>query len=285
MFTDEDLPPAPRFKLSKWLFSGLMAWSLFFGAVGGLAILMLGDMFFDLPTVSEHRELIEDNRIEQQVVAVDRRVTDLERQTRQIKNIPEDATPETPARTEDDNRLTRILIGLTQLKTAYDSETPLQPGIDLLKQSVTDSGLQHSLEELSRLTATNFPSREKILNDLHQLQAGDKNAPANKTANDPNLGWRERAIQAAGQWVRVTPTDQIVNNQSLTRVEQAVSGGDFALAEKYLSGLPKNPATALIAAQIATRLKGQILVHDVINRIGSGVSQAAGQVTGKGTLY
>ena len=265
MFTDEELPPAPRFRLSKWLLSGLMAWSLFFGAIGGLAILMLGDAFFNVEHKTEHRELVETNQVEQQVVAVDQRVTALERQTKQLRAEQIEVANEQ----QPDTQLAKILIGLTQLKTAYDSDVSMQAGIDTLKQSIGDTGLQKSLDELGTLTRDNFPTREKLIADLHALKSSDK--PENNPRNNPELGWRERAKAAMGQWVRVTPNNQIASDKTVSRLEQAITSGDFKLADKYAAELPKSPASDTLSSQIKLRVRAQSMVHNIIGQIGNAI--------------
>ena len=280
MFTDEDLPPAPRLKISKWLLSGLMAWSLFFGAIGGLAILMMGDAFFDVTHQEEaKRELVLDNdRVEAQVVAVDQRVTALERQTKQLKDIQVEIASEQ----QPDTQLAKILIGLTQLKTAYDTDTSLQAGIETLRHSVNDTGLQASLDELSALTQNNFPTKDKIISDLRKLNTTDK--PVNNPRQNPELSWRDRAKQTVGQWVTVSDSSNVAKGHTVTRIEQAVAGGNYKLAQSYVRELPKTPAAESLASQINLRLKAQTIVQNIIGQIGRTLSQAKLQ-TEKGSLY
>lgn len=275
MFTDEDLPPAPRFKVSRWLLSGLMAWSLFFGAIGGLAILLMADAFFDIPYQNEHRELPDNNQVEEQVTAVDQRVTALERQTRQLKVAQSEVANVVR---QPDTQLAKILIGMTQLKTAYDSDASLQSGIDTLKQSIKDVHLQAMLSELSALTQNNFPTKEKIILDLNNLKSAEQKKA--NPRNNPELGWQERATEAISQWVSVTPTSEITDGKLINQLEQAVTSGNFALANKYAEQLPKNQASENVSVQLKARLKAQSLVQNIIGQ----VSNAVGQAT-QGSIY
>lgn len=276
MFTDEDLPPAPRFRVTKWLFSGLMAWSLFFGAIGGLAILMMADAFFDFkPGPAEHRELIEDNRVEEQVLAANRRISELEHQTRQIQREQR----ATESKAQPDAKLARVLIGLTQLKTAYDNDKSLQGGIDTLATTIENAEIDRTLADLSALTANNFPSKEQILNDLDALKAPNKkqNSP-NQAA--PELTWKERASQAMGQLVSVTPTKDIADKQVVARIEQAVAIGDFGLADKIAATLPDSPSVQLVRTRIKIRNQAQYLIQKTVGQISSAIGAPE-----KGSLY
>lgn len=278
MLTDEELPPAPRFKLSKWLLSGLMAWALFFGAIGGLAMLMMADAFFNIPHEQHPRELIENNQVEQQVVAVDQRVAALERQTKQLRAAQAEVFTEIKNDQQPDTQLAKVLIGLTQLKTAYDSDASMQPGIDTLKQSVKDAGLQKALDDLSVMIQNDFPTKEKIIADLHDVKSSGQ--PENNPRQNPDLSWRERAKQAMGQWVRVTPTSEIASSKTLSITERAIASGDFKMAEKYVAQLPKNPSTEIVSAQLKTRIRVQGMVQNIIGQIGGAIGKST-----RGSIY
>lgn len=286
MLTDEELPPAPRLKLSRMFLGGLMAWSLFFGAIGGLAILMMADAFFDIPHEDHRRELKDPNKVEEQVASVHERVTLLERQTQQLKALQRDVARqvgETNAQVgtqisqqleqqlqriegQDDTRLAKIVVGLTQLKTAYDGETSLQDGINTLKQAVDDVQLQQLLDDLGRLTENGFPSRENILQDLQAYKEAKRKENDDPRRN-PELGWRDRARQAAGQLVRVTPAEDVTRKNTVSRVEQAVLSGNFALADRYAADLPQSPSSQIVTAKIRLRLQAQALVQRIANQI------------------
>ena len=267
MFTDEDLPPLPKFKITKWIFSGLMAWSLFFGAIGGLGIILLAD--FGPEKISHKKEFKE------QVVAVDNRVSALEQRTQQLnidQKVAAQAAPE-------DSQLAKILIGLTQLKTAYDNETSLSDGIATLKNSIKDSAILDNLTKLEKQTADNFPSKEKILNDLQSLQ-DSPNQNLQNNNGDQSLDWKSRAKVAMTQLVRVTPTKDIVKDNDVSLIEQAVASGNFNLARKFAEKLPQTPNTQSIMSELTMRSEVENTIHKIISQIGSAIGTGS-----KGSLY
>jgi outer membrane murein-binding lipoprotein Lpp len=268
MLTDEELPPAPPFKVTHWLFTGMVAWSLFFGVVGGLAVLLLID--FGPEKINPTRELRED------VQTVNGRVDQLEQRTQQLNEQQTKTQQANAAPSAADTQLTRILIGITQLKTAYENETPLTDGIQTLKQSIKDSHIQQSLDNLQKLASNNFPSKEKILDDLQSLQTPQN--LRNENGAQPLTDWRSRAKTAFSQLVRVTPTKNIVNDKDISRVEQAVAAGDFGLAQKFAAQLPETPSTDTIKAEIATRFDAENTVQKIVTQISQAVSGSQGSL-------
>jgi hypothetical protein len=270
MLTDDELPPAPPFKVTHWFLTGLVAWSLFLGIIGGIAVLLLAD--FGPEKISPNRELRED------VQNVNNRVDKLEQRTKKLDDniVHQQIVSTTQAA---DTQLTKILVGITQLKTAYDNDTPLTDGIEMLKKSIKDSGIQQSLTELQKTTANNFPSKEKILDDLQTLQTPRNEGLRNENGAQPLTDWRSRAKTALSQLVSITPTKNIVSDKGIARVEQAVAAGDFGLAQKFAAQLPSTPSTETIKAEIATRFDAENLVQKIVGQISSAIG------TSQGSLY
>jgi uroporphyrinogen-III synthase len=269
MFTDEDLPPLPKFKVSKWLISGMMAWSLFFGAIGGLGIILLAD--FGPEKISPAKQFRE------KVVAVDNRVSALEQRTQKLGEQQQDAQQKiaTQSDSTENTQMARILIGLTQLKTAYDNDTSLSDGITTLKTTIKNNAILQNLNDLEKQTADNFPSKEKILDDLQNLQTSSGQTLKNEQGEQP-LDWQSRAKLALGQLVRVTPTKNIVKDKDIERVEQAVTSGDFNLARKYAAKLPQAANAQAIIAEINIRSQTETTVRKIISQIGSALGQNGG---------
>jgi uroporphyrinogen-III synthase len=273
MFTDEDLPPLPKFNVKKWALSGMIAWSLFFGAVGGLGVLLLAD--YGPEKINPMRELKEN------VATVDNRISLLEKRTQKL-NEQQATMQMPPAQTMEqnsDSQVTKILVGLTQLKTSYDNEAPLTDGITTLKSTIKNSGIQEDLAELQRLTSDNLPSKEKILDDLHNLQT-PSNQNLKNEQGEQSLNWRDRAKMALSQLVRVTPTKNIVSDKDIDRVQQAVASGDYNLAKKFAAHLPDSPSAQVVMSEIRLRSDAQDMVQKIVTQISSAIG-----ASGQGNLY
>jgi hypothetical protein len=292
MIPNDTHEPAPRFKVSRWLIGAVMTWSLIFGAIGAIGVLFLADKsLFDtgVDPAIPNEEIQE--QVQQQVFAVDQRLKTLEAKQDNsylpntddimaLKNKLTSSIEETMQLkqqvtalqngTQQDNRLARTVMGLTQLKAAYESDTSLQPGIMTLQQLTDNETVQKTLEQLSALTAQDFPSKKVILENVHAL-----NAPAanNEPTDKSDLDLKSRAKLALGRLVSIKPSKDAEQERKATQIEQAVNYNNFSLAAALAKELPETPSSVALTNSIQTRLKAQKLMQQLIFQVSKTATQ------------
>ncbi len=294
MLTEDTLEPAPRFKLSRWLFCALMTWSLIFGAIGAIGVLFLADKsLFD----TGHDPVVPNEEVQEQVIAVDQRLRTLEAKQDTsylpnandiavLKNKLTTSIEETmqlrqqvaalQTGTQQDNRLARILMGITQLKAAYENDSSLQAGIATLQENIDNETIKKTLGELEKVSTENIPSKKVILENVRALQEPQK------PAEDPNtkdMDLKSRAKMAFGKLVSIKATKDVNDARKATQIEHAVNANNFSLAASLAKELPKTPETVSLTSSLESRVKAQQLMQQLVFQ----VSKVSGQ-SGRG-LY
>lgn len=303
----------PALTIRRWLLNTIVTFSAVGGALIGLAILFLAEGFFDIgqdPAISTEQEIVDTKMIHQRLVALEEQLqinAAKENNTTPIEETQKiaEASKEHAQRVNDleqqayektlkENYMARLMVGLTQLKNAYESDTSLENGIHALQETVKDTSVQDTLAQLDTIAKEKLPSRQEILTYIHSLQDGmtaqdnhtAQNAPAATPAEGNSIdAWKSRAQNMLGQFVQVRPTQDVQQekafDKTLNRIAQAVQGKDYSLAAELGKQLPSNPKTDVLVLKLNARAKAQNLVHSVV----SGVTNSVSNPNSRGALY
>jgi hypothetical protein len=271
------IPPQPSdLKPSNWVMSVSAVTAAIVGGVAGLAVLLFGDAFF---TVGPD-PAIPVQQVREQVQSIDRRIqsleqkaqtgnpdvtqlqSDISRNAEQTAALQQkvDTLNAQPAQKSQENA---ILLGLTQLKTAYDYNMPLQPGIETLKSTIEDQDIRKTLDELNELAGQGLPSNEKLLDLTKDLEPATQPAPA----STENLTWKDRVKGSFDQFVTVKPAATLAEQTTVHNIRQAIVVNDMTTASSLIQSLPPSPASKILLAQIKIRLQAQQLMHDTVNKV------------------
>lgn len=289
----DNLPPAPKFRIRRWVIASVVSTSLFCGAFSAVAVLFLADRFFDVgqnPAVQEQPTASYDPEFDQRLRALEENATRLQQAAAQQQAAPieQNTMPQhdvaVAAKTED-NTATRIMIGLTQLKNAYENDAPLTQGINTLKEAVTDDASRQALDDLERAAAENPPSDDAIRQQIQAVHDELQPPAANTPVADGD--WKARASGMLHRFVTVQDTADLQQKKTATdtleRISQAVSIDQYAQAADMAANLPETAQTKILLVQLQTRMKIQQLVKKAVTT----VDGTLGQLTGKprGALY
>jgi hypothetical protein len=277
------LKPHKPFTLSGWLLSCLISTAVVAGALGGLFVLLMGDGIFNPgedPAIAFQKTHSPD--ASDDMKAINERLAKLETiaktpaQAPDVTNLQKDVskTAEQTAALEkkvdqidqhasQDSNTGQIMLGITQLKSAYDDDQPLEPGIKTLQGVVKSDEVTKILNDLSAVAAQGVPSKEALIRSVNELA---KPAPQ-PTLNQSDLSLSQRAKLALGQFVHVSPADIVAMQNNLHNIKQAIVVNDLATAASLVQQLPDSPASKILLAQIQLRLKAQQLTHDTVNTV------------------
>jgi hypothetical protein len=249
-----------------------------------VVVLLLADRFFSIgtdPAVQEVQSDAHDAEFDKRLRNLEARSEALKQQQQAAATAPAPQTTPTSAPPADAH-VTQIMVGLTQLQSAYLAESSLQPGIATLQQNVKDTTIQQNLTQLNQLTGQNFPSKDAILKQI----AADKTAaaqPASPAKPADNISWQDRANNLLGHFVKVQKTADLTQQKMVDdlydKLTQAVSLDNYPAAAQLVTQLPQDAHNEALSLMIQTRLKTQQLVQQTI----SAVSGALGQP--QGSLY
>jgi len=276
------LPPTPKFSISRWLLSMIISVSVIGGAITATGVLFLAQGFFDTgrdPVIHEEKSTVPDAEFDRRLRLLEQRaqqtqspaapqnaqaITDLQNKVEKLQNTP-----------SQDTRMAQIVVGLTELK----NEASLQQGISTLKQAVKDTLVQQDLNDLSALLQ-DTPSKDALLNQIQDVQKSFNQPAAAPVQTDMN--WKSRAQQAMTHFVKIEKTDTLnqkkTNNDTLDRMQQAVSYENYPLAAQLADRLPKDPATQALALKLQAKMKVQQLVQKTISAVGTTLGQKEGSL-------
>lgn len=278
-----------------------MTSAMVIGGVAVLALVFMADGIFDVG----QDPAIPDPMIQNQTAEMDQRLTKLEKSLHHEYVAPS-ALPAEAATKHDvqllekdvreasehthnlqqqvetlsqkdrqDTGASAIALGLTQLKMAYDNDLSLTPGIEALKKTVTNENLQKPLNELSEITASGFPTKKAIYEELEQFRKAAQPAPLS-----PNATWQERAKNEFGKIVQIRPTNQVTQQSLITEIENALRTNDLQNALTLVKQLPASTQQSLLYKKIELRARAQMALHDLI----TGATNAIG-LGNQGKLY
>lgn len=293
---------APHVTLSRQLWSGFLTLSMCFGAIGGIGVLLLGDNLFKTgpdpaihaPEIQSRLEKVEQavaekpdlQKIEQDLSAQSAQTASLQQK---IEKIDQEKT-----QNSDGGTTTQVLLGLTQLKTAYENDLPFDTGLGTLRASVTQPQLKGALDKLTDLSAKGLPTKAALLQDVQSI-AGQNKAPEAELML-PNQTLKERAITAVKNFVQVRPTAAITQEGTVANLGQAIQSDNMPLASNLVAQLPASAATQALAGKLALRAEAQKVVQQLVSQLplslhGAGSSTGAAEVssvsqdTAEGSIY
>ncbi len=301
MTEPETPPPFKPLTISGLFIGSLMTGAMICGAIGALALFFFADGIFDVGP-DPALPAAEVTQVRQQVARVDARIAELEKtaqtQREAVPDLPnadhlddlqkslEENTEQTKVLeekvdalstdTRTESRAAQIALGLTQIKTAFDSDLPITAGIDKLKQSVSEESLRKTLDDLTTATQSNFPTKKELLTDIETMKASLNQPPV-----DPaNLTWKERAAFEMNKFVKVQPKQLTVERSALEKAESAIRNNDFAAAMTAIKQIPASAEQQIFYKKMETRIAAEMMIHNII----LGVTQKANAGNG-GTLY
>lgn len=290
---EEFTQATPSFKLSRWLFSMVVTTSLVFGAIAGIAVLLLGEGMMD----AGEDPAIPAEEIQQNVARADARIDALEKRIAQLPQ-PSDTSESTAEIKSDvttleekvgelktaaiESRAGQIVLAVSQIKDAYENDLPMQPGIELLKKSVTTPEMQAKLDELSTAVDQTFPKKSELVQEaeaIANIKAGPVfNADQGPSATD--VPFKDRVKGLMGRFIQVEKGDAGATRVASTGLISALRQDDLPAASNMISRMPVSPQLQLLAQKIDARLQIQTKVRSVVN----GVMQAV-TPSGSGALY
>ncbi len=292
-FPEVTLKPSAPFKLSKWLVSGVISTALICGAIAAVAVLLLADGVVDVGD----DPVIPAEEIQQNVARVDARIAELEKRVAQIPQQQNESAISGEIKSEvaalekkvdemkivaTESRAGQVVLAVSQIKNAYENDLPMQPGIDLLKKSVTTPGIQQKLDELNALVGNPYPTKSDLVREadaLANLKAGPVfNADQGPDGSD--VSFTDRLKGLMGRFVKIESADAGTTRVSSGGLASALARDDLPIARDMISKLPGGPAVQSLAQKIDARLQVQAKVQEVVN----GVMQMAAPSTG-GALY
>lgn len=303
----DPLLPSPRLSISRWLLGVIITTALVGGGIAAVGLLFVADVAFDVgkdPVVAEQQDNVQDAEFE-------RRLRLLELQVKQNRLADEgDAGPE-PKKVEPQagrndtggsnasdagtGLATQVLLGLNQLKTAYENDFSLQQGIDSLRHSVEDKSVQEKLQELDAVTSDKaYVTRERILvqlnaweQDIMQPAADDQEKVAEQ--DQTQQGWRAHAGEFLGKFVTVEHTADVQRRKNtlatLDKMQQAVAMDNMGLALQLLDSLPEDAHSTTLKMQLQARLKARELVQKTSLAINEALNKTMGSASATKGLY
>jgi len=270
---------------SRWLMGFVVTSSLFCGAIGGLAVLFIGDTFFD----KTPDPAVPLTAISADIARAQQRIDEIEHK---IQNAATAQTPTADAaalqdeivalnrkidtiRTETEKRdIAPALLGLTQLSTAVENDLPLQPGIDALRAAFNHPEAAALLDALAALAREGIPSYADMEKALAAL-----NPAAEPLANDAaTADWKTHAKNLLAKFVRVRPTHHVTYEGRFDAAQKAIQSHDLPIARATLIQFPSSPALQNLSAQIERRMQAEKLVRElsvVVTRHLGATAQAA----------
>ncbi len=277
----EEQPPRV-FTASRWLLSGLVTTSLFFGAIGGLAVLFVGDTFFEKTPAPAITAVA----TSESVARVQQRIDQLEKKLESAAPVSDNAAVEAELAAlrekiaevqtaEAQANIGPVLLGLTQLGLALDHDLPLSDGIETLKSAVTQGDAQSLLAELSTLAQGGIPSYDELRRDLAALKP---QTPQTPPAQD--LSWAERGKALLGKFVRVRPTHQATQDSVFASLERSLQSRDLPIVRDTLVQFPSTPALQSLVQKIENRIRAEKLVRDLIVTVTKSLGASS-----QGSLY
>lgn len=266
-----ELPPHKPFTLSGWLVSAMITTAVIGGIIGVLFMLFLGDRFWPQS---------DDPATPQRVAELNARIAQLEQKTEtaapqniaELQNNVQQTAQQTAALQEkveqidqktEDNTTNRILLGITQLKTAYDDDLPLQLGIDTLSSAVDAPDIRETLAQLKDVAAQGVPSKDSLLRAVNDLGK----PTSEPSLEQANLTWQERAKIAAGKFVKVRSADQVAQKNTLHTIRQSLVVNDLATAAEMVRQLPQTAETEVLVKQIELRLRARTLMQNAVRQV------------------
>lgn len=252
--------------ISRWLMGGIVTSSIVGGGLFAIAALFLIQPSSPDPAIQDNED----------TAVVSTEVNELKKETAELK---QQIGKMQAAPTATESRATQIMVGLTQLKTAYETDTPLQYGIETLKRSIPDTSLQQTLSELAQATSQNFPSKQDILTHISTLSQTSA-APAPQAATDTTQTWRDHAKTVMNHFVRVESTAALNSKkeaaQKLDSIAQAVNLNNFTLASQLSQSLPPSPGVAALQMKLQARATAQSLVQKAISQVNRALNPNGG---------
>lgn len=281
------------FRISRWLLSMVVTTSLVFGAIAGVAVLLLADGVIDVgddPAIPV--EEIQQNvaRADARIKALEARIEQLPRQ-QDTGGITEEIKSDVTALEEKvdelktvavESRAGQIVLAVSQIKNAYENDLPMQPGIDLLKKSVATPEIQTKLDNLSAAIGNPFPKKSELVREADAL-ANLKAGPVFNADQGPDgsaTSFQDKLKGLAGRFVRIESADNAATRVTSSGLSAALARDDLPLANDMILKLPVSPSTQLLAQKIDARLQIQSKVQDVINSVMQMVTPS-----GNGALY
>ena len=277
------LKPHKPFTFSGWVLSCLFMTAIIAGILGTLFVLLMGDGIFKLgedPAIAFQKT---HNADASDMKEINQRLAKLENVAKaqpapnadltQLQANVSKTAEQTVAlekkvdqinqNTTQGNSASQIMLGVTQLKSAYDDDQPLQPGIKTLQSIVKNDQVNKILTDLGTIAEQGVPSKESLLRSVNELA---KPVPQ-PSLTQSDLSLSQRAKLAMGQFVHVTPADVVAIQNNLHNIKQAIVVNDLATAESLVQQLPESPASKILLTQIQLRLKAQQLTHDAVNTV------------------
>lgn len=276
--------------LSHGFVTGLVFASLFFGAVGGLGVLFVGDTLFD--KTPEDTAAV--TRLADELDAARARINALETALAQkvgsaadttalraeLDELRETATVlgarvETLDTDKTDTHIPLVLLGVTQLNTAFENGQPLDAGIATLTGAIADDGVKKSLSELASAASALVPV-DTLITSVEKLRADMAQQAGAKTAQTGNA-LRDTASTLLHQFVSIRPVDAVNHEKTLDAALGALRAHDLPTARTHLISLPASPAVDGLVTAIDARLNVAGKIRAVI--------AAVTTTGGAGSLY
>jgi predicted transcriptional regulator len=262
----EELPkPQNVPTISRMLLGGLVTTSLFFGAVGGLAVLFIGDTLFESkpdPAIDLVAVNSDITRTQQRLDTLEKKMEETPQSTNADNNAQVEAELEslrqniaTLKTAETQNTIAPALLGLTQVTTAVSHDLSPDDGIKTLKAALPQPEIQAILTELATLAQNGIPSYAEMEKSLLALKPA-QTAPTDQT-------WEERGKNLLGQFVRIRPSTAIGYQEQLGTAERALHSRDLPIVRATLVQFPSSPALQALSQQIETRMRVENLVRDL----------------------
>jgi hypothetical protein len=274
----EDQPTAP-FNVKKWLVGNVIRTLIAVGIVAALALFFLADGFIDIGK----DPAIPNQEIKQAVQHVDDRVAVLEKRIETISSAPaaennNDAFQATLTDLEKkvealeqlpqaQTQIGLITLALTQIKTAYESDDTMLPGLMLLKKSISNAKAKVILDELITLASNELPTKASIIAQAEKA-LGLGIQPYDVAQSGSNqAGILGKVKNLLGGFVTVQPTATVTQQGAGQKLVQALSNDDLPLANNLISQLPSTPSLQTLAFNIQTRLRAQNLVRQLVTAV------------------
>lgn len=297
--SNNSLPPVPPFQFGRWLLGVAVTAAVIGGMIGAVTILFLPEGIIDIGPGPSPKQL--HSELPEKLNAVDRRIAQLEqeikqKQAEQPASAKDDSEELQALRTEleetasdtrilkeqlttmqsgtaQESRLDRILIGLTQLRTAQENGEPLQPAIDTLRGVVDDEVIK-TLDILNDLAHKTLPSKEKLLEEIRKMRS-EYQVTTESDLNNRDLSWRERAYVAFNRFVIIQPSKMVDTKNTLEQLETAVTLDNYPLAAQLIAKLPQGPAMERLKSMVDVRLQTERLTRratlQISRHLGTGV--------------
>ncbi len=291
----EQHPPSdqPPFRISRWLISMIVTAALIFGAIAGVAVLILADGWMDVgedPAIPVEEIQRNVARADARIEALEKRIDQLPRQNDTGEVAAEIKSDVTALEEKVDelklaaaeSRAGQIVLAVSQIKNAYENDLSMQPGIDLLKKSVTTPEIQASLDELSAAIGNPFPKKSELVKEAEALARVDAGQAfnADQGPDTADVPFKDRVKGLASRFVRIEKSDAGATRVASSGLISALQQDDLPVASSMISRLPVSPNVQLLAQKIDARLQIQNKVRGVVN----GVMQAV-TPSGGGALY